>query len=82
MLLLNINREVYVGSPMVRLHITLVTLKGQSQGHSDFEALYPVKNRVRPYVTIKQVCRKWPFVIPTAGVKLNAKVHGPLVSSA
>ncbi len=37
---------------------------------------------VRPYVnSIKQISRKLPFVIPTAGVKQSAKVHGPLVSS-
>ena len=30
-------------SPMTLSHLTLVTLKGQSQGHSDFETLYLVK---------------------------------------
>ncbi len=40
MLLLNINRKACMGSPLVRLHWTLVTLKGQYQGHSDFEGLY------------------------------------------
>ena len=37
MLLLNINRKAYMGSPETLLHLTL---KDQSQGHSDFEALY------------------------------------------
>ena len=37
MLLLDINRKAYMGSLMVCLHFTLVTLKGQSQGHSGFE---------------------------------------------
>ena len=30
-------------SPLVWLHLTSVTLKGQYQGHSDFESLYLVK---------------------------------------
>ncbi len=34
MLLLKINRKAYVGSLMVCLHFTLVTLKDQCQGHS------------------------------------------------
>ncbi len=34
MLLFNINRKAYVGSPLVQLHLTLVTLIGLSQGHS------------------------------------------------
>ncbi len=29
-----------MGSPLVQLHLTLVTLKGQVQGHSDYEGLY------------------------------------------
>ena len=32
-----------MGSPLVRLYLTLVTLKGQCQGHSDLEGLYLVK---------------------------------------
>ncbi len=43
MLLLNINRKVYTGSPFVWSHLTLLTLKSQCQGHSDFEGLYLVK---------------------------------------
>ena len=43
MLLLNTNRKAYMGSPLVQLHLTLVILKGQCQGHSDFEVLYLVK---------------------------------------
>ncbi len=43
MLLLNINRKVCVESPLVQLHATFVNLKGQWQGHSDFDGLYLVK---------------------------------------
>ncbi len=43
MLLLNIDMKSYAGSPLMRLHLTLVTLKDQSQGHSDFEGLYLIK---------------------------------------
>ncbi len=32
-----------MGGPLMRLHLTLVTLKGHCQGHSDFEGLYLVK---------------------------------------
>ena len=42
-LLLNINGKAYMGSPLVRLHLTLVTLKGQCQGRSDFKGFYLVK---------------------------------------
>ncbi len=45
MLLFNINTKAYVGSLFVQLPFILVTLIGQSQGHSDFEALYRVKER-------------------------------------
>ena len=38
MLLLYI-RKACMGSPVVRLLLTLVTLKGQCQSHSDFEGL-------------------------------------------
>ena len=31
-----------MGSQLVPLHLTLVTLKGQRQGHSDFKGLYLV----------------------------------------
>ena len=55
---------------MVCLHFTLVTLKDQCQGHSDLEGLYLI---------LIQVCRKLPFVIPTASVKQRAKVLGLLV---
>ncbi len=34
-----------MGSPFVQLHLTLVTLIGRGQGHSDFEALYLVKEQ-------------------------------------
>ena len=43
MLLLNINRKVCRGTPLVQLHVTLVTLKGHCHDHSDFEGLYLVK---------------------------------------
>ncbi len=39
-----------MGSPMAPLDLTL---KGQSQGHPDFEGLYLTKSLVRPYLTIK-----------------------------
>ncbi len=45
MLLFNMNRKAYGGSPFVQLHLTLVTLIGRSQVHSDFEALYLVKKQ-------------------------------------
>ena len=38
-MLLNINRGAYMGSQLVWLHLALVTLKGQCQGHSDFEKI-------------------------------------------
>ncbi len=41
MLLLNINRKAYMGSPLVRLHLTLLTLKGQCQCYSDYEYRAP-----------------------------------------
>ncbi len=31
-----------MGSPTAPLHLTYVILKGQIQGHSDFEGLYPI----------------------------------------
>ena len=31
-----------MGSPLMRLYLTLVTLQGPCQGHSDFEGLYLV----------------------------------------
>ncbi len=36
MLVLTINRKPYMASPMALTNLTL-TLKGQSQGHSDFQ---------------------------------------------
>ena len=45
MLLFNISQKEYVGSPFVQSHLTLVTSIGRSQGHSDFEALYVVKEQ-------------------------------------
>ncbi len=41
MLLLNINRKTCTSSPLVRLHLTFVTLKGEC--HLDFKGLYLVK---------------------------------------
>ncbi len=40
MLPLNINRKACMGSPMARLHLPLVTLKGYCEGHTDFKDLY------------------------------------------
>ncbi len=45
MLLLNINRKAYKGSPMTSSHMTLSDLESHNQGHSDFEALYLVKDQ-------------------------------------
>ncbi len=42
-LLLDTNGKSYMGCPTAPLDLTLVTLKGQIQGHPDFEALYVVK---------------------------------------
>ncbi len=36
MLLINVNRKACMGSQLMRLHLTLVTLNGQCQGYSDF----------------------------------------------
>ncbi len=43
MLLLTINMKVYIGSPMTSSRLSLSDLEGQSQGHSDFKALYLAK---------------------------------------
>ena len=43
MLLLNINRKVYTGRPLMQLQLTLVTFKGLCQGHSDSESLHLIK---------------------------------------
>ena len=32
-----------MGNPLAQLHLTLVTLKGHCQSHSDIESLYVVK---------------------------------------
>ena len=45
MLLLNINRKTCVWSPLVQLHLTLVSLKGQCQGRLHFESLYLAKEQ-------------------------------------
>ncbi len=39
---ININRTACMSSPLVQLHLTLLSLKGQCQTHSDFEGLYLV----------------------------------------
>ncbi len=43
MLLLNINRKPYVGSPMASSDLILSELEGKIQGHQNFEALYLAK---------------------------------------
>ncbi len=43
MLLVNSDRKPYIGRSVVSLHSTLVTLKGQFQGHSDLEGLYLIQ---------------------------------------
>ncbi len=45
MLLFSSNWKAFVGSPFVQLHLTLVTLIGRGQAHSDFETLYLVKEQ-------------------------------------
>ena len=40
MLLLNINTKPYMGSPLMQLHLTLVTFKGLCRRDSDFISLY------------------------------------------
>ncbi len=42
-LLLNINRETYVGNPMALSNLTLSDIESQSQGHQTFETLYLAK---------------------------------------
>ncbi len=43
MLLSIMNGKSYIVSQLMRLHLITVTLKGQYQGHSDFESLYLVQ---------------------------------------
>ncbi len=45
MLLININRNPYMGSPKTLSHLTLNDLEFQRQGHSDFKVLYLVKEQ-------------------------------------
>ncbi len=45
MLLFSINRKAYVGSPFVQVHLTVVTLIGSGQGHSDFETVYHAREQ-------------------------------------
>ncbi len=40
MLLLNINTKAYMGKQLMRLNLTLLTLKGQCQAHSDIEGMF------------------------------------------
>ncbi len=42
---------------MTPSHLTLSNIERSKSGHSDFEALYLVKSRVRSYVTIKHIGR-------------------------
>ncbi len=51
MLLLNINKKPYMGSPMTLSHLTLI---GPYQGHSDIKGLYLVNqlgHMLHQYVT-------------------------------
>ncbi len=50
MLLLDTNRKLYMGSPMTLSHFDIERSKSRSVR---FEALYPVKQKLRPHVTIK-----------------------------
>ncbi len=60
-----------------------MTLEGQIQGNSDFEAsIVSCKGaELGHMLLVKQVCKKLPFVILTAGVKQRAKVHGPFIKA-
>ena len=72
-------------SPSLRLHLTLVTLKGQFQGHSDFKRSYLVKEAswaICYSEFLIQFCRNLPFVIPIAVAKQRANVLGALVVSS
>ncbi len=55
MLLLNINRKPYMGSPIPPSHLTLSDLeRSNSTRHQDFEALYLVKEPSKAlYISIK-----------------------------
>ncbi len=65
-------------SPMTLSHMTLSDLERSNSRSLRFRSLISCKG-ARPYVTMKEVCRKLPLVPPIAGVKQSAKVHGPLV---
>ncbi len=46
MLLLNTNSIQFMGSPTARSHLTYsdLSLKGENQGHLDFEVLFLIKD--------------------------------------
>ncbi len=55
MLLLNINRKPYMGSPVTLSHLTLSDLERSNSRSLRFQSLISCKGAVsvRPYVTIK-----------------------------
>ncbi len=59
---------------MTSSHMKLSDLERSNSRSLRFRNLISSKE-ARPYVTVKQVCIKLPFVTPIAG----AKVHGPLI---
>ena len=58
-----------MGTPLVQLHLTLVTLKGRCQGHSGFEGLYLVKEL--GHVLLLDTDRKSHMESPTAPVDVE-----------
>ncbi len=60
MLLLTIDRKPYMGSPMTPSIMIFNDLKGQSQGHLEFKALYLIKEQLGP-MSLLTINRK-PYV--------------------
>ncbi len=54
--MLLINRKACMSSLLVRLQLTLVTLKGQCQGHADFEGLHHL---MEPSYTVLLLKANW-----------------------
>ncbi len=90
MLLLNTNRKPYMGNPITPSHLTLSDLEKSKlrcwkwSKNDTWMVRYCVGVNARFQILVCsseliQVCRKFPFVIPTAVVKQIPKVHGPLV---
>ncbi len=81
MLLFDINRTAYVGSLFVQLHLTSVTLIGQSQGHLDFEALFIVKGQMLLLNINRKVCMGDPlvqYILTFVNLKSHCQGHSNL----